>query len=360
MGKVAVATRKGLLTFDTTDSRMLSSAFVGEPVTAVLADDTGQRWIAALRLGHYGVKMHTSDDGGVSWREIATPQYPPKPKNADDPNPWTLDQVWILEGFHPLAPQRIWAGTVPGGLFRSDDAGASWTLVRSLWDQPSRPRWFGGGYDHPGIHSICVHPQNPNDIVVGISCGGVWRSQDGGQSWTVGTGMRANFMPPENQLNPEAQDPHRLVQCAAKPERMWVQHHCGIWLSDDRGATWQEITTAQPSNFGFAVAVHPHHPDQAWFVPLMKDVMRVPVNGETVVSHTADGGKSFVVLREGLPASNAYTLVYRHGLDVNDQGQLIMGSTTGDLWCSNDRRFITLSRDLSPIYAVRWAGESNA
>lgn len=358
MGKVAVATRKGLFTFDTADACLLNSAFVGEPVSAVLVNDTGRRWIAALRLGHYGVKLHRSDNGGVSWRDSATPQYPPKPRHVDDPNPWTLDQVWVLEGFHPMAPQRIWAGTIPGGLFRSDDAGTSWTLVRSLWDQPSRPRWFGGGYDHPGIHSICVHPQNPDDIVVAISCGGVWRTRDGGKNWTTGTGMRATFMPPKSQDKPEAQDPHRLVQCSSAPERMWIQHHCGIWRSDDRGATWQEITAAQPSNFGFAVAVHPHHPDLAWFVPLDKDVMRVPVNGETVVSHTIDGGNNFVVLREGLPAANAFTLVYRHGLDVNAQGQLIIGSTTGDLWYRDGASFIPVSRDLPPIHAVRWIAGS--
>lgn len=230
--------------------------------------------------------------------------------------------------------------------------------MQALWDQPSRPRWFGSGYDQPGIHSICIHPDDPDDIVVGISCGGVWRSLDGGESWRVGTGMRANFMPPENSLNPEAQDPHRLVQCVVRPERMWVQHHCGIWRSDDRGATWQEITHAQPSNFGFAIAAHPHHPNQAWFVPLAKDEMRVPVDGKVVVSHTADGGESFAVLREGLPAAHAYTLVYRHGLDVNAHGQLIIGSTTGDLWCSGVAGFITLSRDLPPIYAVRWVGAS--
>lgn len=354
MSMLAVATRKGLFTFDAENARIINSVFVGEPVTAILSDASGLRWIAALRMGHYGVKLRISEDGGVHWHESAAPVYPPKPQQPEDPNPWVLDQVWILEGFHPLAPDRIWAGTIPGGLFRSDDAGASWTLVRALWDQPSRPQWFGGGYDHPGIHSICVHPDDPDDIVVGISCGGVWRSLDGGESWAVGTGMRANFMPPENRLNPEAQDPHRLVQCAAEPEKMWVQHHCGIWKSADRGATWQEVTQAQPSNFGFAVAVHPYDAAQAWFVPLAKDELRVPVEGEVVVSYTADGGKTFSILREGLPAIDAYTLVYRHGLDVNAQGHLVLGSTTGDLWCNTGVGFRTLSRNLPPIYAVRW------
>lgn len=122
------------------------------------------------------------------------------------------------------------------------------------------------------------------------------------------------------------------------------------------GASWQEVTQAQPSNFGFAVAVHLDDANQVWFVPLAKDEMRVPVNAEVVVSHTRDGGESFSVLREGLPAQHAYTLVYRHGLDVDRDGNLVLGSTTGDLWCSRGPGFVTLSRDLPPIYAVRWIG----
>jgi hypothetical protein len=358
-----IATRKGLLVYEGDGDawQLRGTHFLGEPVTSVLIDATGQRWLAALRLAHFGVKLRLSDDAGATWQEVAAPAYPPKPETkageAEDPHAWTLDQVWCLEGFDPRTPQRVWAGTNPGGLFRSDDGGRSWALVESLWAMPERRQWFGGGYEVPGIHSICVHPDEPDDIVVGVSCGGAWRTRDGGRSWRAGHGMRADYMPPQRRDDPIIQDPHRIVQCKSDPNALWTQHHCGIWKSTDRGESWREVTTAIPSSFGFAVAVHPRDPRKAWFVPAVKDETRVPVDGEFVVSHTADGGRTFEVLRAGLPHRDAFDLVYRHGLDIAaDGGALAMGSTTGSLWVSRGggESWRTISNHLPPIYAVRF------
>lgn len=357
--RLSVATRKGLFELSQRNGEWSVDAlhFVGEPVTAALYDDASSQAVAALRMGHFGVKLRVSADRGKNWEEVASPAYPPKPEGIEDSNPWTLDQIWILEGFHPTRPQRIWAGTNPGGLFRSEDGGRSWQLIESLWNMPERKEWMGGGYDIPGIHSICVHPENPDDIVVGVSCGGAWRTKDGGNTWSVGHGMRATFMPPEGQLNPVIQDPHRIVQCEANPDVLWTQHHCGIWKSNDRGANWSEITTARPSNFGFAVVVHPRDANTAWFVPLVSDEKRVPINGAVVATRTRDGGEKFDVLDTGLPQRNAYDMVYRHGLDIAADGtHLAAGSTTGSLWVSADSgdSWQTVGVSLPPIYAVRF------
>jgi photosystem II stability/assembly factor-like uncharacterized protein len=356
--KLLVATRKGLfeLVDDGPTWRVERLHFPGDPVTAALHDPKRGRTIAALRMGHFGVKLRTSADGGKTWEEQAAPAYPPKPEGIEDSNSWTLDQVWILEGFHPKAPDRVWAGTNPGGLFRSDDGGRTWALIESLWNMPDRKQWFGGGYDIPGIHSICVHPDDPDDIVVGVSCGGAWRTRDGGASWSVGRGMRATFMPPERHDDPVIQDPHRIVQCPSAPEVLWTQHHCGIWKSADRGAIWTEVTAAQPTNFGFAVVVHPKDPETAWFMPLKSDEQRIPVDGAVVGSVTRDGGASFEVLRKGLPQRDAFDIVYRHGMDISADGtRLAAGSTTGSLWTSDDgSTWQTVSSSLPPIYAVRF------
>jgi photosystem II stability/assembly factor-like uncharacterized protein len=252
----------------------------------------------------------------------------------------------------------LWCGTIPGGLFRSSDDGASWELVRSLWDHPKRKKWFGGGADLPGIHSICVDPRDARRVQLGVSCGGVWTTTDGGATWDCsGEGMRAAFMPPEQQYDPDIQDPHRLVQCRARPERLWVQHHNGIFRSDDGGGHWEEITEAGPSVFGFAVVVHPDHADTAWFVPAIKDEKRIPVAGQVVVTRTRDGGKSFETLREGLPQDHAYDLVFRHALDIDQSGnRLAFGSTTGNLWVSETQgdNWQCVSQHLPPIYAVRF------
>ena len=357
--RIRVATRKGLFTVRRSGRswQIGDPAFAGDPVTTVLDDPRDGTVHAALYLGHFGVKMRRSTDDGRTWAEAAVPAFPEQPEDSPGP-PWVLRQIWCMEPGGGPRPGTLWAGTLPGALFRSDDAGQSWNLVRPLWDRPERLEWFGGGYDHPGIHSVAVDPRSDGQrITVAISCGGVWRTLDGGQNWALAaTGMRAGYMPPGQQDQPNVQDPHRLVACAAAPEVLWTQHHSGIFRSVDGAQNWTEVTGVKPSSFGFAVAAHPADPATAWFVPAARDELRVPVDARLVVTRTRDGGKSFEVLSEGLPRGPAYDLVYRHGLDIDPSGTLLaMGSTTGSLWISEDAgdTWTNVTQHLPPIYAVR-------
>ena len=243
-------------------------------------------------MGHFGVKMKRSRDGGATWEERPVPQFPPKPDDVVDldpmrntPIPWDTKRVWALEGSQRAG--ELWCGTIPGGLFHSRDGGDSWQLVESLWSHPDRKFWVGGGADYPGIHSILVDPRNPDVVRLGVSCGGLWLSTDGGESWDCkGQGMRADYAPPDQAYERRGQDAHRLAQCAAAPDHIWIQHHNGIFRSTDGGLTCTEITNAQPSVFGFPVVVHPAEPRTAWFVPGTKDQWRYPVDGALVVSRT--------------------------------------------------------------------------
>lgn len=363
--RLYVSTRKGLFALDRkapADWRVACVSFLGDPITAFADDSTNGVQYAAARLGHFGVKLYRSFDQARTWEECAAPAYPPQPElpeSETDPHKWSLDQVWILETGGPAAPDVLWAGTNPGGLFRSRDRGDTWELIRPLWDHPARKRWFGGGYDIPGIHSICTDAANPNRLLVGVSCGGVWRTEDGGGSWTVyGNGMIADYMPPEARNDPVIQDPHRVVRCPSAPSWLWVQHHNGIFVSENEGELWRRIENVQPSAFGFAVAVHPQDPRTAWFVPAIKDERRVPADGRVVVTRTRDGGHSFEPLTRGLPQEHAYDLVYRHALDIDPDGdRLAFGSTTGHLWATEDAgdSWHPLPQHLPPVYSVRFA-----
>lgn len=361
-----VATRKGLFIYDRhphASPHWLPRAevqFLGDPVTMVLPDPRDRSLHAALNLGHFGVKMRRSLDGGQNWAEAAVPAYPPKPAAAADEADaaWTLAQVWALETGGADQPGVLWAGTIPGGLFRSTDAGDSWTLVRSLWDRPERREWFGGGYDQPGIHSICVDPRDSRRVTIAISCGGVWQTHDGGESWQCcANGMKADYMPEERRGDPNIQDVHRMVQCAEHPDVLWAQQHSGIYRSVDGAASWQQLAGV-PSSFGFTVAAHPRDADTAWFVPAEKDERRVAPHAHLVVTRTRDGGATFETLDHGLPRAPAYDLVYRHGLDIDASGKrLAMGSTTGAFWVSEDagNSWTCLSAHLPPIYCVRFS-----
>jgi hypothetical protein len=366
--RLLVATRKGL--FDLRrhgagDWRIAATAFLGDPVTALLAPGGDAPWLAALDHGHFGVKLHRSADRGQQWEECAVPAYPPRPDDQPEeidpvrgePIPWALKRIWALAA----AAGDLWCGTLPGGLFRSGDGGDSWELNRPLWELPERRRWMGGGADWPGIHSILVDPRDPRRVTVAVSVGGVWHSDDGGADWHPRcAGLWAAYMPPEQKHDPVAQDLHRVVACPAAPDTLWAQHHNGIFHSGDGGRQWREVERAGPSTFGFAVAVHPDDPQTAWFVPATKDEKRYAPDGRVVVTRTRDSGASFDVLTDGLPQQHAYDLVYRHALDVDGRGQrLAFGSTTGSLWLSEDQgdRWQQISAQLPPVYALRFAGD---
>ena len=229
--------------------------------------------------------------------------------------------------------------------------------MSALWNVPEREKWFGGGYDDAGIHTISPDPRDEARVFVAISCGGVWETLDAGESWTLhGKGMIATYLPPEQAGALESQDPHRVARCAggaghdvdAAPLRHFPLDRCG--------RTWTQLKLPG-DDFGFAVAAHPKDPLTAWFVPAIKDEMRVPRDGALAVTRTRDGGKTWQTFETGLPQRDAFDLIYRHGLDVDAEGKrLAMGSTTGSLWVSDNagEAWQLVNAHLPPVYAVRF------
>jgi hypothetical protein len=367
---IHLGTRKGLFTLKrrTSGWEIDRVDFLGQSVTMLLEDHRDRALYAGLNLGHFGAKLRRSDDGGANWTELAVPVYretdviaaPSIDENTPaSTKPASLAEVWALEAAGGDAASSLWAGTIPGGLFRSDDRGESWQLNEPLWNREERTDWFGGGKDEPGIHSICVDPRDSRHVTLGVSCGGVWETTDDGESWSlVGDGLRADFVPPDQAMKKSIQDAHRLAQCLTNPDVMWVQHHNGIFHSTDGSKTYREINQAGPSTFGFAVCAHPQDEQTAWFVPGVKDECRVPVDGKLVVTRTRDGGRTFEALHSGLPQQHCYDIVFRHGLDVDASGeQLVMGSSTGGLWISENGgdSWYGFSNVLPQIYVARFS-----
>lgn len=364
--KLYLGTRKGLLQVQRGSNgwEITRMSFLGVSIPMLLPDARDGTLYAAVEHGHFGTKFHASKDDGVTWEERAVPVYPPKPEETPDvinpanqeAFPWDLKKIWALEA--GSADGELWCGTLPGGLFHSKDSGVSWSLVESLWNHPGRAKWMGGGAEWPGIHTILVDPRDRQRVLLAVSTGGVWETRDNGATWNIiGEGVRAEYMPPELAYDPGSQDAHRIAWSGADPDTIWMQHHNGIFHSTDGGLKWREIHHANPSSFGFAVVMHPQDPQTAWFVPGVKDEIRVACDGALCVMRTRDGGTTFEALREGLPQEHAYHLVYRHCLDVTGDGKtLAFGSTTGSVWISENGgdSWERLSADLPPVYCVRF------
>jgi photosystem II stability/assembly factor-like uncharacterized protein len=366
MKTLLIATRKGLFTarhasIGVGGWQITSHHFAGEPVSQMLVDARDGAWYAALRLGHFGVKLHRSRDQGANWEEIGVPALPPKPTEGtwkDDVTPWSVELVWSLAAGGADEPGVLWAGCMPAGMFRSSDHGATWQLMESLWHDARRKEWMGGGNDYPGVHSITVDPRDSKHVTIAISCGGIWQTRDGGSTWAlIGQGQHAGFMPPERANDPNVQDPHALALCASAPDVMWLQHHAGIYRSTDGGANFSRLAAPITNDFGFPIVSDPENASRAWVVPAQADTHRYAPDGAMCVARTDDAGKTWHVFRAGLPQSHAFHLIYRHGMALaSDRRTLAIGSTTGGVWISENagEAWKLLSNDLPPVAAVAW------
>lgn len=389
---ILLGTRKGTIILDRSSSgwhpRLIEHA--GIPICYAARDPRDGTLWASQDHGHWGPKLSRSRDGGKTWEDVLSLKYPQgaryiakvlptpdfdpmapagKPEYADA----TVYKIWTLAFGTAAQPGRLYAGTIPGGLFVSDDGGDTWELNRPLWNHESRGgdlfagdatsenKWFGTpasidyGVFEPGIHSIIIDPRDPNHWLVGVSTAGVLETTDGGHTWASrNRGMTNDYMPdPENEWG---HDPHFVTACAAQPEHLWQQNHCGVFYSSDGAQSWRKVSQPESGvHFGFPIAADAEDGRTAWVVPAQSDMARMAIGGGLCVARTTDGGQSWQTFRKGLPQEHAYDIVYRHGLDVSGD-TLCFGSTTGNVYVSEDRgeSWQCVANNFPPVYSVRF------
>jgi photosystem II stability/assembly factor-like uncharacterized protein len=256
----------------------------------------------------------------------------------------------------------MYAGVEPAGLFRSSDGGSTWSHVEGLTNHPSRPEWQPG---NGGLilHSIVPSFDDADRVWVGISSVGAFETDDGGKSWsTRNKGVRAGFMPEGQQYPDFGQCVHKLVMAADGGEHLYQQNHCGVYRSTDGGRQWEEVTAnGLPTEFGFPMAAHPRDPNTAWTIPMTEpDQGRFMVDGHAAVYRTNDGGDSWTKATDGLPHDNAYISVLREAMAVDrlDPVGVYFGTPSGEVWATTDEAasFRCLFRHLPHIFSVT-AGE---
>jgi photosystem II stability/assembly factor-like uncharacterized protein len=359
MTTVVLGTKKGLVFVDklARSWRARRIQLGGIPVSYAFHDDRTQTLWAALDHGHWGVKIQKSTDAGENWSEVAAPKYPEGAIAPCTRKPASLRYIYVLAPGPRDKPGRIYAGTVPGGLFVSEDGGVSFTLVDALWNHATRDKWGQGGkdFDDPGLHSVVIDPRDSRHILIGSSSAGCLATRDDGRTWEVrNRGLKSPFSP---EPNPEVGfDPHFIQACASAPDVLWQQNHVGIFRSTDTGHTWTEASQESgPARFGFAIAADARDADRAWVVPATSDEKRYAVDEALCVGRTEDGGKTWTVFREGLPQESCFDVTYRHALDARGD-TLVFGTTTGNLFASEDRgeSWQCIGSSFPPILSVRF------
>ncbi|MFN2470382.1 MAG: WD40/YVTN/BNR-like repeat-containing protein [Gaiellaceae bacterium] len=351
---ILVGTRKGLFLLRGDDARrqwtLEEPTLSGWEVFHAMQDPRDGTLYAATNSWAYGPTVHRSEDAGQSWmraEEIGLPEQ----------SGLKLEKSWHVESGTATEPDTVFLGAAPGVLLRSDDRGSTWKAVPGILEHPTRERW------HPGAGGMCCHsiqldPLEDGRLYVGISAAGVFRTEDGGETWApANKGTAADFLP---EKYPElGQCVHKLLLHPERPDRLWQQNHCGVYRSDDRGESWERLDgNGLPSDFGFGLALHPRDPDTAFVIPEDGAENRVVADGRLGVYRTRDAGASWELLSDGLP-ERAWTGVLREGMasDRLEPAGVYVGTQSGSVYVTPDEggAWIEAASQLPPILSIEVA-----
>jgi photosystem II stability/assembly factor-like uncharacterized protein len=361
--RVLVGTRKGafVLTADGTRRRwdVAGPHFGGWEVYHVKGSPADpDRIYASQSTGWFGQIVQRSDDGGATWHAMDNEfRYEGVPGTHQwydgTPHPWEFARVWHLEP-SPTDPDTVYAGVEDAALFRSTDGGKEWHELAGLRTHPSAPSW------QPGAGGMCLHtvvldPTDAARLYVAISAAGVFRSDDGGDTWRpANRGLQSEGLP-----DPDAEVGHcvhRIALHPSRPEVLFMQKHWDVMRSDDGGESWYEISGDLPSDFGFPIDVHAHEPDTVYVVPIKSDSEHYPPDGRLRVYRSRTGGHEWEPLERGLPQRDCYVNVLRDAMAVDalDPCGLYVGTTGGQVYASADAgdSWQPIVRDLPPVLSV--------
>lgn len=329
--------------------------FPGEELFALAMDqrDGRRRLWAAPGNAFWGTTLRRSDDLGATW--TGKDERPVRfPEGSD----LALNRIWQIQPGREDEPDRIFLGVEPSCVFESADGGDTWRPVEGFLKHEHRERWTPGN-GGLCLHTILADPGDRDRMVVAFSTGGVYRTEDGGATWRPRNhGVRAEFLPDKH---PEfGQCVHKIVHHPSRPERLFLQNHWGLYRSDDWGDRWEDVANGVPSDFGFAMAMHPTDPETVYIVPLESDGFRCTPEAKLRVYRTRDGGGSWEPLTEGLPQEEAYETVLRDSLDTaagpsDGPAGVYFGTRSGRVWASADdgNSWELVAEGLPPVTCVK-------
>ncbi len=362
---LCIGTKKGLFVAESSKSRRrfsLRGPFnPGVGVYAAFIDTRGTpRLFASSCNPFFGMKVLRSNDLGKSFKETkSAPAFSKEDGRA-------LANIWSIEA--GASKKELWCGVEPASLFKSCDHGDTWELVPGISNHEHARQW------QPGNGGLCMHTilRDGNRVHLGISTGGHYLSEDGGETFApANKGVGAGFTP--DPFPEFGQCVHKIAGHTDAPGRLYMQNHggwsewdgpggrrpdIGVLRSDDHGHTWRSIAQGLPSDFGFPIVVHPHNPDIVYVLPLQPMTRTCP-GGTPAVWRSETGGSSWKKLSKGFPKKESYFTVLRDAMDIDGHASpaLYLGTTTGQVWLGREggEQWERLFDSLPPIHCVKVA-----
>ena len=361
--RVLVGTRKGAFVLTSDEGRrdwQVGGPFFGGWELYHLKGspaDPDRIW-ASQSGGWFGQLVQRSDDGGRTWAPVGNEfRYDGVPGTHQwydgTPHPWEFARVWHLEP-SLTDPDTVYAGVEDAAMFKTTDGGSSWTELAGLRTHGSGSHWQPGA-GGMCLHTILLHPTDEQRIFAAISAAGAFRSDDGGGSWTaINKGLQSDGIP-----DPDAEVGHcvhRLALHPSRPDTLFMQKHWDVMRSDDAGGSWHEISGDLPTDFGFPIDVHAHEPETVYVVPIASDYTHYPPDGKLRVYRSRTGGGEWEPLTKGLPQEHCYVNVLRDAMAVDrlDECGVYFGTTGGQVYCSPDGgdTWDAVVRDLPAVLSV--------
>jgi photosystem II stability/assembly factor-like uncharacterized protein len=316
------------------------------------------RIYASQTSGWFGQTVQRSDDGGKTWEAVGNEfKYEGTPGTHQwydgTQHPWEFKRIWHFEP-SLTDPDVVYAGAEDAAIFRSQDSGKTWQELPGL--RNAKGSLWQPGAGGMAVHTILLDPTRPERMYVAISAAGVFRTDDGGETWKpANRGLKSPFELPD----PDAEVGHcvhRIALHPSRPDVLFMQKHWDVMRSDDAGENWREVSGNLPSDFGFPIDVHAHEPETIYVVPIKSDSEHYPPDGRLRVYRSRTGGDEWEALTEGLPQQDCYVNILRDAMCVDslDPCGIYFGTTGGQVYCSANSgdSWKAIVRDLPAVLSV--------